>query len=118
MKKFLFLLVSAFILCTSNVFATNSKETNSTKTENPQVCKFSLSHYTGTINLSSRTAQVTVLLSCAQEEDVTATVDVYIDGELVASKLYTITAGNKKSGSAWIAVPSEYNGKRYTLKVE
>ena len=117
MKKFLFLLVSAFILCTSNVFATNSKETNSTKTENPQVCKFSLSHYTGTIT-SSSTNNVTVLLSCAQEEDVTATVDVYIDGELVASKLYTITAGNKQSRNEWIEVPSEYNGKRYTLKVE
>lgn len=118
MKKFLFLLVPAFILCTSNVFATNSKETNSTKTENPQVCKFSLNHYTGTIATSSRTSMVTVLLSCAQEEDVTATVDVYIDGELVASQLYTITAGNKNSSSASISVPSEYNGKRYTLKVE
>ena len=118
MKKFLFLLVSAFILCTSNVFATNSKETNSTKTENPQVCKFSLSHYTGTINSSSRTAPVTVLLSCAQEEDVTATVDVYIDGELVASKLYTITAGKKESESSSIEVPSEYKGKKYILDVE
>ena len=117
MKKFLFLLVSAFILCTSNVFATNSKETNSTKTENPQVCKFSLNHYTGTILTSGQTKSVTVLLSCAQEEDVTATVDVYIDGELVASKLYTITAGQKNSASACIAVGG-YNGKRYTLKVE
>ena len=117
MKKFLFLLVSAFILCTSNVFATNSKETNSTKTENPQVCKFSLNHYTGTIN-SNSTNFVTVLLSCAQEEDVTATVDVYIDGELVASKLYTITAGKKESSSSYIVVSSENNGKRYTLKVE
>lgn len=117
MKKFLFLLVSAFILCTSNVFATNIKETNSTKTENPQVCKFSLSHYTGTIT-SGSTNSVTVLLSCAQEEDVTATVDVYIDGELVASKLYTITAGYKDSQGSSIKVPSEYNGKRYTLKVE
>lgn len=117
MKKFLFLLVSAFILCTSNVFATNSKETNSTKTENPQVCKFSLSHYTGKIT-SGSTNDVAVLLSCAQEEDVTATVDVYIDGELVASKLYTITAGEKVSGSSYIVVPSENNGKRYTLKVE
>ncbi len=117
MKKFLFLLVSAFILCTSNVFATNSKETNSTKTENPQVCKFSLSHYTGTIS-SGSTNSVKVLLSCAQDEDVTATVDVYIDGELVASKLYTIKAGKKQSDSAWIEVPSGYSGKKYKLDVE
>ena len=118
MKKIVFLLVSAFMLCTSNVFATNKKETNSTKTENPQVCKFSLDHYTGEVYNES-TKAVKVQLSCAQKEEVTATVYVYINDELVASKLFTIEAGKKVSEESSINVPSEYNnGVKYKLTVE
>ena len=119
MKKILFLLVSAFALCTSNVCATNGQQTTVAQVENsPQVCKFSLDHYRGTISPSALTDAVTVILSCAQPEDVTATVDVYVDGERVASKLFTISAGKDSSSSGCIKVPKEYIGKKYVLEVE
>ena len=114
MKKFLFLVAAVFALCTSYVFATNSE----TQTSTSQVCQFSLNHYTGTINTSSTTSSIVVRLNCAQTADVTATVFVYIDGELVASDLYTIYKGKTSSGSACINVPSGNSGKKYTLKVQ
>ena len=106
------------MLCTSNVFATNKKETNSTKTENPQVCQFSLDHYTGTIS-DKKTNNVQVRLSCPQKEEVKATVFVYINNELVVSELFTIDANSDRSEYKRIAVPSEYkNGDKYKLTVE
>lgn len=124
MKKILFLLVSAFALCTSNVCATNGQQTTVAQVENnPQVCKFSLNHYRGTLSPAYKcacTANIVVMLSCPQPEDVTATVDVYVDGERVASQLFTIRAGEKSSSSDGyrIEVPQEYNGKKYVLEVE
>ena len=124
MKKILFLLVSAFALCTSNVCATNGQQTTVAQVENnPQVCKFSLDHYRGTIGevkgeFGKCTQPVMVMLSCPQPEDVTATVDVYVDGERVASKLFTISAGKKESNYECINVPEEYDGKKYVLEVE
>ena len=120
MKKILFLLVSAFALCTSNVCATNGQQTTVAQVENsPQVCKFSLNHYRGTINDEAKTTFIEVILSCAQPEEVTATVDVYVDGERVASQLFTIRAGQKESyEKCSIMVPEEYIGKKYVLEVE
>ena len=46
--------------------------------------------------------------------------DVYVDGERVASQLFTIPAGEKNSNSNGesIKVPQEYYGKKYVLEVE
>lgn len=112
MKKILFLVAAVFTLCASYVFATNSESQTTTS----QVCQFSLNHYTGTIS-SGYTSSIVVRLNCPQENDVCATVFVYIDGEVVASDIFEISAGKKESGSYKILVPSGYAGKRYTLKV-
>lgn len=117
MKKIICLLVSAFALCTFNVYATNPEEPVEAKENtSPVTCEFSLNHYTGTIT-NGYTKNVIVQLNCVQTEDVTATVYVYIDNELVASKLYTIDKGKMKSysyGTA-ISVGNSYNGKKYKL---
>lgn len=114
MKKILFLVAAVFALCTSYVFATNSE----TQTSTSQVCQFSLNHYTGTITSNNCTQNIQVRLNCARDADVTATVFVYIDGELVASDLYTIYDGDKSSGTKCIQVPLGNKGKKYTLKVQ
>lgn len=116
MKKILFLVAAVFTLCASYVFATNSESQTTTS----QVCQFSLNHYTGTIKEGHHegyTSGIVVRLNCPQENDVCATVFVYIDGEVVASDIFEISAGSKDSFSKTIEVPSEYAGKRYTLKV-
>ena len=116
MNKILFLVAAVFTLCASYVFATNSESQTTTS----QVCQFSLNHYTGTIKNGyhgNYTSEIVVRLNCPQENDVCATVFVYIDGEVVASDIFEISAGKKESGSYKILVPSGYAGKRYTLKV-
>lgn len=120
MKKILILLISVFVLGAYNVYATNSEKASSSETENPQVCKFSLDSYTGTIldTYPPSTSFFKVILSCPQEEDVTATVDLYIEGELIASMVVDITKGEKESGNCSFKVSKEYVGKKYTLRVE
>lgn len=119
MKKILILLISVFVLGAYNVYATNNEKASSSETENPQVCKFSLSHYTGTINSSGQTSKFAVLLSCVQAEDVAATVDLYIEGELIASMVVNIEKGSRKSNIDYMfVIDNEYSGKKYTLRVE
>lgn len=117
MKKILILLVSVFALSVYNVFATSSDNPTSPQENNPQKCQFSLDHYTGKIN-NGRTAVIIVSLSCPQGTEVSATVFVSVDGERIASGVYTIAAGEKKSDASSIAVPDGYHGMKYTLYVE
>lgn len=118
MKKILFILVSALVFCTSNIFATNRDEATSTQINLSQVCQFSLNHYTGEITWQGYTKGIIVGLNCPQTNDVHATVFVYIDDELVASQIFTISEGEMQSRSSYINVGSEYEGKKYTLRVE
>ncbi|MBR6699811.1 MAG: hypothetical protein IKL71_07340 [Bacteroidaceae bacterium] len=117
MKKILILLVSVFALSVYNVFATSSDNPTSPQENNPQKCQFSLDHYTGKIS-NGHTNDITVSLSCPQDTEVSATVFVSVDGERIASQVYTIEAGKKKSEESVITVPAEYKGMKYTLYVE
>ena len=119
MKKIICLLVSAFALCTFNVYATNPEEPVEAKENNsPVTCEFSLNHYTGTIT-NGHTRRIKVQLNCVQTEDVTATVYVYIDNERIASDLFTISKGKMISpgDGEYISVGRSYNGKKYKLDV-
>lgn len=120
MKKALFLAAVAIMSLGSAVFAsTNASdvESASASTSSPQVCQYSLSHYSGTIN-SGYTAQFTVGLSCPQKEDTYATVVVYIDDKLVASEVVQVPANSTKSALTNIRVGGSYNGKGYELGVQ
>ena len=118
MKKILILLVSVFALSVYNVFATSSDNPTSPQENNPQKCQFSLDHYKGEIGANRHTNKITVSLSCSQGTEVSATVFVSVDGERIASKVYTIAAGEKTSPSSAIFVPNGYYGMKYTLYVE
>ena len=121
MKKILFLMVSAFFLCASLVFATNSQESTSVNSENiPEAvkCEFTLNHYTGTFPRNNVwTGNIVVQLNCPMDEDVTVNVYVWVGDELVASKPFTIKAGNKTSEEAAIVVSKDYAGMKYRLTV-
>lgn len=117
MKKILILLVSVFALSVYNVFATSSDNPTSPQENNPQKCQFSLDHYTGEI-FQDETQDITVSLSCPLGTEVSATVFVSVDGERIASQVYTIAAGKKKSEKSKISVPAGYRGMKYTLYVE
>ena len=119
MKKFMFLAIVA-MFATMNVFAENEVVNNDKKTvisNDDFTCQFSLNKYSGTVTDRGNTAEHLVYLNCPQDEDVYATVYVYIDGECVASSVYKIEAGNTNSSVQRIHVGSSYSGKKYTLKV-
>ena len=119
MKKFMLLAIVA-MFATMNVFADNEVVNNDKKTvisNDDFTCQFSLNKYSGTVNRYGNTAEHMVYLNCPKDEDVYATVYVYIDGECVASEVYKIEAGSTKSSTAGIYVGSSYSGKKYTLKV-
>ena len=117
MKKIIVLLASVFAINTFNAFATNNKTTVETQTEsNFYTCHFSLNHYSGTTDSSSRALGIKVQLNCPQEKDVYATVYVYIDGKCVASKLVKIKAGNTESDATFI--DTGHRHREYTLKVQ
>jgi len=116
MKKIIILLVTVFALSAYNTFATNNEKPTSSQANEIPKCEFTLNHYTGIIS-SNSTNKVTVQLNCPLDKDVSANVFVYVNKELVASKIYTISAGEKASGASSIAVPSEYEGMKYTLEV-
>lgn len=123
MKRILLLLVSVFAFCTLYIFATNSHEMISSNANIYQLkCQFSLNHYAGTISKETHricaTSSIRVRLNCAQTEDVAATVFVYINGDLIASDVFVIEKGKMESSSDPIFVPDEYDGMKYTLKVE
>lgn len=117
MKKIIILLVTVFALSAYNTFATNNEKPTSSQTNEIPKCEFTLNHYTGIIGNGSWTNKVTVQLNCPQDKDVSANVFVYVNKELVASKIYTISAGEKTSEASSIEVPSEYKGMKYTLEV-
>lgn len=96
----------------------SSKTSSASYTEySPQVCQFSLTSYTGIIEFG-KTGKFQVGLSCPQENDVRATVVVFINGEHIASKVVTIKAGNDYSQGTEINVGTTYNGKNYKLVVQ
>ncbi|MBO5801123.1 MAG: hypothetical protein J6R16_02495 [Alistipes sp.] len=120
MKKIIFLLASAFVLCVFNVFATNNDEQTSLQGET--VCNFSLNHYTGKFLAFSDgrvvTSNIKVRQTCTAETTQRATVYVYVDKVLVASDVFEIKAGRLEStGERHIRVSKEYKDKSYTLKV-
>lgn len=93
-------------------------ENASANGESPQVCQFSLSKYTGTIQSDGYTGPVKVGLSCPQTDVVYATVIVVIDNDIVASKVVEIPANKTESGSVDIYVGSDYAGKKFKLGVQ
>ena len=114
------LLAIVAMFATMNVFADNEVVNNDKKTvisNDDFTCQFSLNKYSGTVDGSGNTEGHMVYLNCPQDEDVYATVYVYIDGECVASGVFNIGAGYTKSGSMDISVGRSYSGKKYTLKV-
>ena len=122
MKKILFLMVSAFVLCTSLVFATNSQESSSVNSENiPEdvKCEFTLNHYTGMVSGGSPclTRDIKVQINCPMDKAVTVNVYVWVGDELVASQPFTINAKKSSSEESSIVVPREYKGMKYKLTV-
>lgn len=115
MKKVLFAIVALLMLCPIG-FA-SVVEVPSQSASSFLVCKFSLTDYSGKIS-QGETESFQVGLSCPQGIDVRATVDVYIDGELVTSKVVTIPAGKDYSGPIKIMVGGKYNGMSYELGVQ
>lgn len=117
MKK-LFSIIAAMVvaLTLTSFVALKSEPKGNPEMAAQPVCKYSLNHYSGTID-QDFTSEVFVLGSCPLQQDVYATVDVYIEGAKVASKLFLIPAGQTKSSTARIYVDGYY-GKKYTLKVE
>ena len=115
MKKVLFAIVALLMLCPIG-FA-SVVEVPSESASSFLVCQFSLTDYSGKIE-SGKTGTFKVGLSCPQEKDVRASVGVYIDGKIVASKVVTIPAGEDYSNSISINVGNEYNGMSYELGVQ
>ena len=122
MRSLLIVLASVSVMS----LPTFAAETNMTGQEpsssemyySPQVCQFSLTSYSGTIDSSGDTSSFQVGLSCPQEEDVRASVGVIIDNALVASKVVTVSAGKDYSQSVYIPVGSQFIGKKYNLVVQ
>ena len=108
------------VFATMNVFADNEAVNNDKKTvisNDDFTCQFSLNKYSGAVTDKGNTEEHWVYLNCPQDEDVYATVYVYIDGECVASSVYKIEAGNTQSSGEIIHIGNSYSRKNYTLKV-
>lgn len=118
MKK-LFSIIAAMVvaLTLTSFVALKSEPKGNPEMAAQPVCKYSLNHYSGTIDRGGYTDDVFVLGSCPLQQDVYATVDVYIEGAKVASELFFIPAGKTKSSTARINLRGYYEAK-YTLKVE
>lgn len=101
----------------SNSESYSQEPTTSNTNYSPQVCKFSLSSYTGKVDNLGRTHDFTVGLSCPQKEDVRATVTVLINNKRIASKIVTVKAGKDSSGREQIYVGDSYKGEEYELVV-
>lgn len=89
-----------------------------TYNESPQVCQFSLSLYSGTLDSDGDTGLFTVGLSCPQEETTYATVVLFVDDMHTASTVVKISAGNTRSDSTRIKAGRENAGKKYRLVVQ
>ncbi|MBD5319542.1 MAG: hypothetical protein HDS07_01390 [Bacteroides sp.] len=120
MKKMIaaFLLIFLGLAANASEIASNAPAVSeTTSTNSPQVCQFSLTSYSGTI-FQEKTGKFKVGLSCPQQTNVRATVIVKIDNELVASTVVTIEAGKVYSDDAYISVGPGYEGKKYSLGVQ
>lgn len=117
MKK-LFSIIAAMVvaLTLTSFVALKSEPKGNPEMAAQPVCKYSLNHYSGTI-VADCTDDVFVFGSCPLQQGVYATVDVYIEGAKVASKLFFIPAGKTRSDASKIYLRGYY-GKKYTLKVE
>lgn len=127
MKKIIVLFATVLAMNTSNVFAANDETvittttTNTTQSESDfYTCQFSLNHYRGEILNGGKTSPIKVKLNCPQEKDVSATVFVYIDGNRVASDIFTVKAGETESSASnhAITVRHIYIGKDYVLDLK
>lgn len=115
---FLATLVAIAISVPAFASKTNKEETEMNTIENPQVCQYSLSRYSGTITSNGVTEQFTVGLSCPIEKDTYATVVVFIDGEHAASDVVKVPAGKTRSALVSISVGGSFAGKPYRLMVQ
>lgn len=118
--KTIALICAAIFACSGAIstFATISQTPSSSYSNySPQVCKFSLSSYSGEI-YQRQTQLFTVGLSCPQPGDTYATVVVFINNEAVASEVVMVPANCTRSKEVKITVGSDYNGKAYKLSVE
>ena len=93
-------------------------ETPSVSSNSPQVCQFSLSSYTGKIDHNGDTNSFKVGLSCPQQNDIYATVVVFINGEYIASKVVKVPAGCTESAVTDINVGRSYEGSQYKLAIQ
>lgn len=113
------LVLAAILALGPAIYASNTQSVKSPSVMNdsPQVCQFSLSKYAGNVTSGGYTASFTVGLSCPQESDAYATVDVFVDKEKVASEVVKIPAGQTLSAQVQINVGGSYAGKSYRLEV-
>ncbi len=119
MKKIALLAIFAMASCFTGAYATGFPgEAANDAYESPQVCQFSLSSYSGTVNNGATTEMFTVGLSCPQKSSVYATVVAFIDNEHVASKVVEVKAGATSSSSVYLNMGTENIGKRYKLVVQ
>lgn len=119
MKKTILSAFMALFVITPAIFAFDGSDRNpSSVSVSPEVCQFSLSSYTGTVESNGYTKEFTVGLSCPQQTDVNATVVAYVDGDIIASKVVTVKAGKTQSDGVTIYVGWEYKGKKYKLGVQ
>lgn len=119
MKKTVFLAAIAIVSMSPVIYASSSQpaESQSCVSASLPVCQFSLSDYSGTVS-NGTTGYFTVNLSCPQNEDIYATVTVYIDNEPVASQVVKVAAGCTRSNSICISVGRSYDDQYYKLSVE
>lgn len=120
MKALLALMLVMAMCLTANASADKALSempSTSESSYSPQVCQFSLTSYTGTIDSSEFTGSFQVGVSCPQNTDQRATVVVYIDDQPVASKVVVVPAGKDYSISTRIRARG-YAGKQYRLLVQ
>lgn len=118
MRK-VFLALSVILASCPIVAASNIQlSTTASTSNNPQVCKFSLTHYSGKFNGDGDTADFKVGLSCPQATKVYATVELYVEGNLVTTMVVGIEAGQTYSDLVSFNMDITYKGKTYELSVQ
>lgn len=117
MKSIKYLFVSLFVLALSLTGFALTTPCDSYAEYSPQVCQFSLTSYSGTVN-NGYTGRFKVNLSCPQESDIYATVVVFINDTHIASEVIKVPAGKTQSSEVNIKVGYEYNGNSYRLVVQ
>lgn len=120
MKTTAFMAILAFLFLNLGILASSNQHTGTPSfvEDSPQVCQFSLSRYTGTVDTNGMTEYFTIGLSCPQESDIYATVVVFIDDLHVASEVVKIPAKAIRSSSVNIRAGKTYKGRSYRLVVQ